>query len=197
MQHLNGHLFVSTDCETTGLVPGYNEIWQLSFIPLGPDLLPSPNHTPFDIYSEVEFPGRIDPKISITPIQNAMQFARPKSLVRELFNSWFEELGLGENKRLVLLGHNVKFEMCHYMHFFGWHSYSMYFDSRCRCTLETASAINDMCWWRGLKIPYMNMQLNGIARTLNIEYEESSLHDAVYDANLCAQTYKELLGYMP
>ena len=60
MRHWNGDHLVVLDLETTGLRPGWHEIWQIALLPLDSNLDMRKDVLPFDILIEPEHMERID-----------------------------------------------------------------------------------------------------------------------------------------
>lgn len=193
MQHLNNHLLVAVDFETTGLEPGYHEIWQAAFIPLDENLEPSKTLPMCDLLMRPLYPKRMDHK---TPgrdrVIEAIDHGLDPTAGFDIFENWVQKLGLPENKRLVPVAHNWSFEHRFAVDWMGWNNFNFYFDGRARDTLVIAQYLMDRADFNQTKIPFAGLEtkLNSLANHMQIELHEVKLHDAIYDAHICAKLYK-------
>ena len=67
MLHLNGNILAAIDVETTGLVPGFNDIVQICVLPLDADIKPlkMPGLTPFYMDLQPKRPENVDPEVLV------------------------------------------------------------------------------------------------------------------------------------
>lgn len=192
--HLNNHLMVATDCETTGLNPDWNEIWQISCVPLDSQFNVVEDLPIFDINIRINHPERISPQVSKAPIEDAMLNGLHPEAAYEAFEAWFDSLGCPEGKRLVPLAHNWGFEHRFYVSWLGYETFNHFFDTRARDTMQVATFLQDRADFDGEHIPFAGgVRLQDLAKDLGIPYDRYALHTAVYDSALAAQVYKELL----
>ena len=196
IQHLNGNLLVATDCETTGLVPGWNEVWQVAFIPLNEKLQPSDELPICDLLIKPLHPERIQPNCpGRSKIREAIEHGHDPTVAFELWETWVSRLGIPENKRIVPLCHNWGFEHRYYVEWMGFENFNHYIDTRARDTLTIAQFLMDRADFSGEKIPFAGTRttLNVVASHFGIETVQSNLHDAVYDSFITAKVYETML----
>src|SRR4030042_166775 len=113
LQHLNGNLLCAVDCETTGLIPGKHDIWQICVLPLDADIKPLKTIMPFYVELRVKRPENIDHKaIKIAKVNWLEKQTRALEpfMAADLFDEWFEKLGLPLGKKIVPLGQNWPFD---------------------------------------------------------------------------------------
>lgn len=200
MTHLNGNLLCVIDVETTGLVPGYHDIWQLSILPLDNSIRPLQSVMPFYINLKLKYPERADPqaiKIATPEFARLQQHAIDPWKAVDLFETWFEQLKLPQRKRLMPLGQNWVYDRSHVMEWLGGPlSFDHFFHFHYRDTMAAALFINDRSDQFCEKIPFPQVGLGELCtrtQTLNLK-----AHDALQDCVATAEVYRKLLiGHMP
>jgi DNA polymerase III epsilon subunit-like protein len=195
MLHLNGNVLVVCDVETTGLRAGYNEITQVAFLPLGPDLKPKRDIVPFDLLLKIEHEERIDwdaLRVTKTDFFKHQQVAMCKYEAADLFEDWVQKLKLPERKRISPLAHNWKFDQSFIVDWLGHASFELFFDGRARDTMEAALYINDVYDNRNEPIPFPKVNLSYIASMLKIPHDRA--HNALADCVITAEVYRLLVA---
>jgi hypothetical protein len=157
------------DTETTGLISGYHEIIQMSFLPLNEKLEPSGVFPLFDIILMPDHPERIERealrKIGRDKFELACNEGVNQLVAFELWELWFQKLNLGEKRRVTPLGYNyASFDQWMLREWMGPENYGFYMDSRIRDPFLVANFLNDKADFHGRKPQYPNLKLGQIAR---------------------------------
>lgn len=180
----------ATDVETTGFTAGFHEICEVAFVVLDSDL----NPTEKVFYSRIrpEYPERIDPEAERTHGISLEELQRwpTAPIVLDMFDAWFEKLGLPLNKKLTPLAHNWAYECKFYEAWMG-ELVGKYF-SLPRDTLRVAAYMNDRACFHCEALPFPeNCKLSQVCERLGVPYDDA--HNALADSIACAGAYKELL----
>lgn len=194
MVHLNSHLMVAMDLETTGLDPDQNQIWQIAILPLDSKLEVSQELKPFDLLIKPD-ERKIDKGFKhSSKLADAVERGLDPYAAIELFEHWFQSLNLLPNKRLVPLGANLQFDIQFLRRWLGPLTYSEYFDNRYRDLMLIANFLNDRADFQHMEIPYVpNTKLGTICAKLGLDYDPAAAHDAIYDASKAAEAYRKML----
>lgn len=192
--HYNRNLLCAVDVETTGLIPGEDEIIQLAVIPLKADYTPSKEFKPIDLIIRPEHMKRgAKPWITEKIIEARLNGMERWSAV-EYFREWFNRLKLAPRTNIVPLGQNYQFDLRFLIEFFGgYHSYSEFFRDDYRDTQKASLVFNDISERRGEHFAFAKSKLSYLASVLGVEHLEK--HDAVCDAITTAEVYKRILDY--
>lgn len=189
-------LICAIDSETTGLIPGENELHSLAVIPLDENFMPHPTIPMF--YGHCA-PVRVD-KISVGALKVTGQTAEqllaypPRKQMVEEFVTWFKtHVVANGHKNISVLGHNWTFDSGMIRHWLRPDAPQLapmdtLFDYRVRDTQQIALFILDKCKRAGVTAPFSSAALRNIAKGLGISMEEA--HDAPGDAMACAMIYK-------
>ena len=194
MKHLNGHLLCAIDTETTGLIPGKHEIFEICVLPLNSKLEVSRDHLPFNLKLR---PEKVDDiqweALNVTQMDfmELCSTGMDKWEAADLFVSWYEKLGLADNKRIMPLAHNWVFDAPFIKEWLGFAEFNLRFDGRYRDTMSTALTINDQYDIKNEPCPFPKVKLSYLASCLKIEYDKT--HNALDDCVLTAKVYKELV----
>lgn len=223
MKNLNGNLLCAVDVETTGLDPLHNCILEIAVIPLNAEcrksknpkhrilslkLRPregavidaealriqlkdhqhSPNGDPGDQHSQ---------KIHVNSefITDCITNGIDSDDGLDLFDRWFNDLGLPPKKRIVPLAHNWIFDCQFIREWMGIRSFELYFDPRYRDTLPLSNFMNDMADFRKEPFPFPKNRLSEICSRLNIEMIDR--HQALSDALACSDAYRTMMQVAP
>jgi DNA polymerase III epsilon subunit-like protein len=196
MVHLNGNLLCAIDCETTGLQAGYHDIIQVCVLPLGHDLEPNKKVAPFYIDIKPMFPERADwAAMNVTKLEFSKLIIRALDPFRaaDLFDTWFQKLGLAFGKKIVPLAHNWPYDRGFITEWLGKESYDQFFHFHHRDLLTACLYINDRSDHIQEPIPFPKLKLSYIAGLLKIP--KFGAHDALQDCIATAKAYKHLLRY--
>jgi len=197
IDHLNSNLLCAIDCETTGLDAEEHKMWQLCIMPLDSNLEPSRQFPFLNLLmkvdtSVIDFDIRVfsDNKRRIAEAQQ-VGFSQSEGAIQ--FLDWFERLKLIPGKKIVPLGHNVKFDIGFLTQWLGQDAYQACFDYHIHDTFCSVAYINMQASFRNEPVPFPKWQLSGLAHRLGISSEGA--HDALIDCQITAQVYKRLMNY--
>jgi DNA polymerase III alpha subunit (gram-positive type) len=197
IDHLNSNLLCVMDCETNGLDPDEHEMWQLCILPLDSNLEPSRKFPFFNILMKIDT-SIIDYDIRVFStnkqrIAQAQQVGFTQSEGAIQFLDWFDRLKLIPGKKIVPLGHNVKFDIGFVTRWLGQDAYEACFDYHVHDTFATIAYLNMQASFRNEPIPFPKWQLTGLASRLGISTEGA--HDALIDCQITAKCYKQLMNH--
>lgn len=204
MQHLNGNIMCAIDVETTGLIMGFHEIWELAIIPLDRDLDPlklnssGKNLLPFNILIKPEHPDRCDPDVfrqHRKRIVEASSTGFTQEQAANLLEEWVKRLELpltnyGKSKKIIPLGHNYNFDRGMIISWLGEDIYDEMFSYLYRDTLQTALFMDDREGMHAEKSLYGKYSLTWLASKHFIKIERA--HRALDDAHATSRLYKKM-----
>jgi DNA polymerase III epsilon subunit-like protein len=194
--HHNGNILCAIDTETTGLKPGYHEIWQVAVVPLKSDLTVNTSILPF--YTEIvpNHPERIEPDArKVCKLDDA----RLERLIREgidcwraadLLDEWFQRLNLGFRKQIIPLAHNWPHDAAFLLDWLGHASFNAFFFGH-RDTLAVANMLNDIADMNNEPWPFPKVGLKYLCSQMKVE--NTNPHDALGDAVATAECYRRLV----
>jgi len=199
MEHWNGDQCAAIDCETTGLESGWHEIIQIAIIPLDSNFIPRTDIIPFAVYMQCEHLERCQGKarkMNRKKLVHAAEHGFSKETAKDLLRDWFKKLKLpftpsGRQKRLIPLGQNYCFDKGFIQHWIGHDEYDELFHYHYKDTMCTSAFLNDRAAWHAEKVPFPKTSLTYLANLLHVPHENA--HDAVADAHVAAQVYREML----
>lgn len=198
MVHLNGNLLCAVDVETTGVIPGYHEVFQVAVLPLNANIEPLKSVPPFYINITPEFPERVDYralKVTKFTLAQLINNSMEKFKAADLFDEWFEKLELpitnASHKKIMPLWSNGSFDKSFLVEWLGQEHYEHYFHFHQRDTQEFALSLNDKFYQHGEKIPFPKVGLNYLASCF--EFENENAHDALADCVTTAEVYRRML----
>lgn len=198
MVHLNNNLLCALDIETTGLDPYTHDIIQLALVPLDANLERRKDLPFIDFKIAPRRLERIDMQalnVSQTTLQECINSGMPSEKAADLLEDWFfRSLRLADNKRIVVLGHNVAaFDMQFLRTWLGETMFSVMFSGHTRDTLQIANFINDVCAFRGNPCPFPKLKLGEVCSAMGIDRTNFKAHDPLHDALLSSILYRKLL----
>lgn len=192
--HLNGNLMCAVDVETTGLISGYHDIWQVAILPLDSFVKPLKSILPFYMDIKVKFPEHIDPKAVKLPRQEFarhQQYAIEPFSCADLLDEWFDRLQLPIYKRIVPLAQNWPFDRSFLIEWLGISSFEHIFNPVYRDTMVAAAFDSDLSDFRSEKILFTQYNLPFLCTRLGIKNLKP--HDALQDAIATAECYRRML----
>jgi len=199
---VNHNILCAVDVETTGLVPGVNEIIELCVLPLNAALKPELSVETFNVKIRPEKLEEISPsalKVNGMKLDD-LKFAMAKDDALALFENWFDNEIKGKGYRQIEpLAQNWPFDLGFLLEFFGSYVDStedhqrymdLFFFRGFRDTFSTAKYINDLAEYNGLRIPFPKQNLRYLCAQLNIEH--IGAHTALGDCHATAEVYKKM-----
>ena len=200
MQHLNGKTICVIDCETTGLDPRHNEIWQICILPLNGALKVDKTKIPFYILMKPEHPEYIDWNVPVfkknkTQIMEAMKRGHDQLAAISMLDEWVDKLGLSYNKYgnrhlIEPLGQNYCFDKGFIEQWLGVERYQEIFDYHYRDTMHAALYLNDRAGMHAEVVPYSKVNLQWLCKKLGVINNNS--HDALSDCVSTAECYRKM-----
>lgn len=197
MIHLNGHKLCVIDVETTGIYCDRHEITEICILPLDFTLKPQKKVPVFNILMKPDKEENIDWnafKVTKKSFFELCQKGMTQDEGANLFETWFEKLGLEPDKRIIPLAHNWQFDKGFIENWLGCKSYGVYFDGRFRDTMAIANYLNDKADLQGNRHPFPKVKLGYLASQLKLEHDESSAHTAIGDCLTTLEVYRALLN---
>ena len=192
--HINNNILCAVDVETTGLVAGWHDIYQIAILPLGPDLRPMKDVIPLYLDLQVTSPERIDKK---AVKMNREQFALKQQRAldpwtgADLFDQWFERLDLPTYKKIMPLAQNWPFDRAFIAHWLGKENFEHTFSVLYRDTMVVTQFHSDLMDHRGDTIVFPQYNLQYLCQKLGIK--NAKPHDALQDCIATAEVYRRLL----
>lgn len=196
MTHLNGHKLCVVDTETTGLNCRIHEITEVCVVYL--DSFLKPVGLPFHLYLTPQRPETIQPealKVQHTTLDEVMNRGVRPDQAADLFDEWFQKLGLPPKKKIVPLGHCYHFDMGFLTEWLGPLNYDGYFDYHIRDTAAVANYLNDRADLRSERYPYPKQNLQYVCSQLGVQ--NPAPHTALGDCLATAEVYKKMLQSGP
>jgi DNA polymerase III epsilon subunit-like protein len=187
------------DLETTGLDAELHDIAQICLLPLDSNVRPLKSIKPFYMTFRPENPELADPKalrVNKLKLNDLDKFGMDQTAAIDLLQNWFERLDLpytpsGLRKRVIILGHNVHFDIQFMMKWLGESMYNDLFYFRPVDTLTVAAYLNDRAAMHANPIPYPKLTLGSLASRLEVTNEDA--HDALQDCITVAEIYRRLI----
>lgn len=199
MVHTNGHLLCAVDVETTGLLPGYNDLIQVAIVPLDSKIRPIKSILPFYVNMKPHYPEHIDSKLLKSGKVKVMEIIKsgidPENAA-DFFDEWFENLNLpvtlNEQKRIMPLWTNGSFDKDFLREWLGREHYEHYFHFHERDTQVIGLFLNDRYDHHAeFKIPFTRVGLVNMCEELGVLNDMA--HDALQDCLATADLYRSLL----
>lgn len=193
MIHLNGNVLCVIDCETTGEVPGYHDIWQVCILPLNEKLEPSNEVLPYYHDFIIKRPENINFEVIKNKEEfiNAQKTGLDPDFAATLFDEWFEKLRMGFRKRISPLAQNWVFDRGFVADWLGQVAFSQQFDACYRDLMPVALYLNDVADFEVEQTPFPKVNLAYLCSQLKVEHERA--HNALADCMSTAQVYKRFV----
>lgn len=198
MIHLNGNLLCAVDVETTGIIPGFNDLIQVAILPLDSFMKPSKTAKPFYLNVTPKRPENIDPKAcKIHRLKRAELISNSIDAFKaaDMLDEWFERLNLplagSTHKKIMVLWSNGGFDKSFLVDWLGLEHYNHYFHFHERDTQELALSLNDRFDFHNERLPFPKVGLDYLASALDIINDIP--HDALSDCVTTAEVYRRML----
>lgn len=191
MIHLNGNILCVVDVESTGDRPGYHDLIQVCVLPLDSELRPGKKMIPFYTLVKPRRPENCHPDVmdqQRSRICEATIKGLDPDVACDLFDEWYNKLGLRDNKRISPLAQNWPFDRAFMIDWLGHESFARYFDGRYRDTMSAALFENDRADFKAEPYPYAKVNLQYLASTLKVTVDKA--HDALADCVTTAEVYR-------
>lgn len=199
LTHLNGDILCVIDTETSGNIPGFHDLLQICILPLDYKLDPWHDYPPF--YMEIQ-PKRPENYGLKTVWNDEVAKKKNKQLMAhaqvngmepyqaaDLFDEWFQKLGLAVRKKISPLAHNWPFDRAFVIDWLGNEGFDQTFDPRYRDSMAVATYMNDRADFRTEPYPFNQVNLRWLARVCGIDHPHA--HDALADCLVTAEIYKK------
>lgn len=202
LQHLNGHLLCALDVETTGLEPGFHEIFDLAIVPLNDKFKPDRRFKPLSLTLQPIHEDRIDWDAAsrcgnVRALKQAIVEGITYTAAITIINRWFQGLNL-LNKKIAPLTQNGMFDLPHIRAYLGPLTYeSMFQWSETRDTMYLARSLNDLADTKGWEYPFPKVDLKFMCHCMGIDNTQyGKTHTAFVDALLTADVYAAQLEWV-
>jgi DNA polymerase III epsilon subunit-like protein len=201
------------DVETTGFLPGHNDIIEIAVLILDSDIKPDKRVLPFAMEMKPIRPENVEPgalKTNRIDFAKMMQRAADPFDVADYFEDWFEGLKkdtpkrpalLPEGRKIIPLAQNWPFDRSFIMEWLGDKSFNSFFHPWFRDTLPVAQFLNDQyanqtCCAMPHKVPFPKSNLTYLCSQLKVNHDR--LHRALNDCVATAECYRRMvLGQIP
>jgi DNA polymerase III epsilon subunit-like protein len=193
--HLNGNILCAVDVETTGFVPGYNDIWQIAVLPLDNNIKPAKGILPFYLDMKIKRPDNVEPaaiKLNRTDFWQRQVRAVDPWTAADMFDEWFVKLGLPMRKSICPLASNWPFDRSFIVDWLGHETFNQLFSPWYRDTMVCALHHNDIADHRGNRIEYPKVGLGTLCGRLKVKNQKA--HDALQDCIATAEVYRRLIS---
>lgn len=193
--HLNGNVCCAVDVETTGLIAGYHEIWQICVLPLDSLYKPSKEIMPFYQELKISKPDLIEKNAIRGVDRNAFAIKQKRALdpfdAADLFEEWFLRLKLPIYKKIVPLAQNWPFDRAFLLEWLGFSSFNDFFHPHYRDAMAAAIFLMDIASFRGERVLLSKFNLAELCGKTNVTNDKA--HDAMQDCRATAEVYKRLI----
>ena len=194
LPQMNGNLVCAVDIETTGADPDKHEIIQVAFAPLNTNYEMLEGVRPFYMDVAPLTPETADPaatRVHGLSLDDLVASAPHPDRVLEKFYTWFENLELAFDRKLIMLAHNHSFEVKFLSKFFGPDYFNKAFNACTRDSMGAAIAVNDHAVFHGRRPPFERVSLPWLCEHFGISNPKA--HDALADATAGALVYRNIL----
>jgi DNA polymerase III epsilon subunit-like protein len=192
--HFNHNLVCVMDSETTGLDPRIHDMWQFCCIALDSTFQPLRDVIPFEVLIKPRRPENYDRTnqfLDHKGIAKAMLEGFDAFQVIDMFEKWFERLGLLPGKKIIPLGQNYGFDKGFLIDLLGVNHYDHFFDYHHRDTMSAALFMNDRADVTNTPYPYPHVSLKKLCQSLKVDNQRP--HDALSDCLATAECYRKMV----
>lgn len=193
--HLHGNLLCAIDTETTGLVAGFHDIWQVCILPLDCNFEPDKKIIPFYMDMKVKFPERIEKRaVALSKGDFASKQVRAIDpwTCADLLDEWFVKLKLPIGRKIVPVAQNWPFDRGFLLEWLGAESFNDFFSYNYRDTKVVAAFLNDAADYHYSKLPFSGMSLAKLCTHFGIVNHKA--HDSLQDCIVTAKIYQRMLA---
>ena len=193
--HLHGNILCAIDTETTGLVAGYHDIWQVCILPLDCNFEPNKDVIPFYMDIKVKNPERINKRaIALSKGNFASKQVRAIDpwTCADLLDDWFVKLDLPLGKKIVPVAQNWPFDRGFLLEWLGAETFNDLFSYRYRDTMVTAAFLSDAADYHFNPLPFQGISLAALCTHYGITNQKA--HDSLQDCIVTAQIYQRMLA---
>lgn len=192
----NDNLLCAVDTETTGLDPEKHEILEIAIVPLNRNFEVNHNYVIFNMTMAPRKPlDQIDQKamdVNKLDLARIINSSVPSASAVDIFETWFENLGLKPGKQIIPLAHNWPFDRGFIIDWMGPLHYDKYFSRYYRDNIPIANFMNDRAnAVDGFEVVFPQQALQKMANKLGVE--NPSPHRAIGDAVTAARIYCKLM----
>lgn len=192
MNHFNDNLLCAIDLKLTGLESGEDDFYELAIVPLTYRFLPDTSgkypllHFKKRPINKEKFLNSV-PKNKVTTIlDGALDHYNSASL----FIKWLENLQLGHNRKIMLLGWNVASYVPFLSNWIGEKHYKEYIHDYLRCVEAASLFCNDRSAAFGNIVPIQKNIRTYVLRQLNIIRESD---DCLSMCQYLSLAYKKMV----
>lgn len=192
MKHLNNDILCTIGIETSGPLPYYHDLLQFAIIPLSGELKPREDLLPFDINIKAGRPENIDHSyINKVKYQKLRTRAIEPTEAADLFEMWFNTLGLRFNKRIAPLGYDCVNVLNFIQDWLGPKNMERYIDYRYRDVLPVSLFLNDHSDYCGQPYIIQKVDFSYLCATFKIVKDRAC--DSLDQARHVAEIYMNLM----
>lgn len=185
MQHLNSNLLCAVAARSTGY-----EMMEMAVVPLTSRLKVSRDHLPCNLLLRPDHPE------NATCSKELLNYAIHRGIqpndAAELFEGWFDKLGLPDRKQIMVLTHNWN---KHRVWFVDWLQYTAFktiFHEEVRDIQSVALWQNDYQDRKVEPCPFPKVKLSYLGATLKVDYV-SGLPTVIDEIQAIVNVYRELV----
>lgn len=191
---MNGNLLCAIDVETTGLIVGENDIWEMCVLPLNKDYKPNKEFKFWNQRYKIKRPENVnDGALRLTNLNKAdlLTTGLDPWDAADKFIDWFERLKLGKDKKIIPLASNWPFDREFIKEWLGQKNFDYVFHGHYRDTQPLAAFINDRADMLRDDFPFGRIGLSSLCTKLNVT--NTNPHRALYDCIATADVYCAML----
>lgn len=193
---MNGNILCAVDVETTGLIPGFNEVWQVCVLPLDSACKPSKEYYPFYQEIKINYPERISRKavhIARETFAEKQRRALDPLTCGDMFDEWFQKLDLPIYKKIIPLACNWPFDRSFLIEWLGPESFGDFFHPHYRDVMAAAIFLMDLADHNNRRVEMSKFNLAELCNKMNVNNLKP--HDSLQDCMATAECYKRILGW--
>lgn len=182
MKHTNDNIICVVDTRMSGRRPAYHDIIEICVLPVTIGFLPDKRILPFHMYMSPKRPENMDwekfNRAEAFYIKQHMNITVDPWNCQELFEQWYEKLGLRDRKRIQPLAYDWARQRMFIQDWFGYAEddssffYDFFDPFRYRDLATVALYFNDLAWCNGEPYPIQKQNYAYICNRLNVVQRE-------------------------